>query len=114
VHSISISAVRPIDVTAERNLVPVPTGPGVIFSARTIWGLYCGSLLWSATKSNTSSTGRPIRISPSILAMPHLHVVSGAAPVRRRAFQLLRRLALLAVVGDGRQQDQREDQWRKS
>ena len=27
VHSIRISAVRPIDATAERNTVPFPTGP---------------------------------------------------------------------------------------
>ena len=49
VHAISISTVRPMDATAERNRVPFPTGPAVIFSARTMRGLYCGSLLWSAT-----------------------------------------------------------------
>ena len=45
----AISASRPRDLTAERNWVPFPTGPAVIFSARTICGLYCGSLPWSAT-----------------------------------------------------------------
>ena len=31
--------VRPLDATAERTWVPFPTGPAVIFSARTIWGV---------------------------------------------------------------------------
>ena len=49
VHSISNSAVRLIDATAERNWVPFPTELAVIFSARTMRRLDCGSLLWSAT-----------------------------------------------------------------
>ena len=42
----SISAVRHMDATAERNRVPFPTGHAVIFSARTMCGLHCGPLLW--------------------------------------------------------------------
>jgi hypothetical protein len=41
-------------------------------STPVIAGLNDGSLRESATKSNTSSAGRPIRISPSILAIWHL------------------------------------------
>lgn len=49
VHSISSSAVRPMDATAGRNRVPFPTGPAVIFSGRTMRRLNRGSLLWSGT-----------------------------------------------------------------
>jgi hypothetical protein len=69
-----------------RNLVPRLIGSGVSNPTPAIAGLYCGSLRESATKSNTSSTGRSIRISPSILAMSHLHVL--VAPVRQWAFQV--------------------------
>jgi hypothetical protein len=41
-----------------RNRVPRPMGNGVSNSTPDIAGLYCGSLRESATKSNTSSTGR--------------------------------------------------------
>jgi hypothetical protein len=49
VHSISISAVRPMDATTGRTRVPFPTGPAVIFSGRTMRRLNCGSLPGSAT-----------------------------------------------------------------
>jgi hypothetical protein len=39
VYSMTISASRPPDLTAERNWVPFPTGPGVTFADRTMCGL---------------------------------------------------------------------------
>ena len=39
VYSMAISASRPRDLTAERNWVPFPTGPGVTFADRTMCGL---------------------------------------------------------------------------
>jgi hypothetical protein len=35
----AISASRPRDLTAERNWVPFPTGPGVTFADRAMCGL---------------------------------------------------------------------------
>jgi hypothetical protein len=35
----AISASRPLDLTAERNWVPFPIGPGVTFADRTMCGL---------------------------------------------------------------------------
>src|SRR5215216_2338428 len=51
-------------------------GPGESFSARRMRGLYRGSFRSSATKSNTSSTGRSMTSSPAMDAMripPLLH-----------------------------------------
>ena len=45
VTSMSISAVRPPDLTADLNRVPLPIGPGVSLTARTMSGLYCGSFV---------------------------------------------------------------------
>ena len=39
VYSMAISATPAPDLTAERNWVPVPTGPGVTFADRTMRGL---------------------------------------------------------------------------
>ena len=39
VYSMAISASRPRDLTAERNWVPFPTGPGVTFADRAMCGL---------------------------------------------------------------------------
>ena len=79
VYSMAISASRPRDLTAERNWVPFPTGPGVTFADRTMCGLYAGSFRWSATKSKTTSAGASMTISPVILVMP------GLTPARRDA-----------------------------
>jgi hypothetical protein len=49
VTSMTMSAVRPAERTADLNVVPALMGPAVTFSARTMLGLYCGSLDWSAT-----------------------------------------------------------------
>ena len=49
-----------------RNRVPRRIGSGVSNSAPVIAGLNDGSLRESATKSNTSSTGWPIKILPLI------------------------------------------------
>src|SRR5215470_11714697 len=57
----------------ELNRVPTPTGPGVILSARVIFGLYLGSFDSSATKSKTSSIGRSIVMSPSTRTISNLH-----------------------------------------
>jgi hypothetical protein len=67
-----ISAVRPMDFAAERNTVPLPTGPSLTLSAWIIRGLYRGSFRWSADKSNTASAGRLMTISPAIFAMSRL------------------------------------------
>jgi len=45
VHSISISAGRPMGATAERNWVPFPADPAMLFSARIMRRLCSGSLL---------------------------------------------------------------------
>ncbi len=59
-----ISAVGPMDFAAERNTVPLPTGPSLTLPARIIIrGLYRGSFRWSAAKSNTASAGRPMMIA---------------------------------------------------
>ena len=68
VHSISISAVRPMDATAERNCVPFLTGPGVIFSARTICGLYCGSLLCPDTRTHRKDITMTETASPALFS----------------------------------------------
>src|SRR5215211_5262114 len=69
-----IPVVRPRVTASARNRVPGPMGPGESFSARSMRGLYRGSLRSSATKSNTSSTGRLMRISPLMCAMAGLLV----------------------------------------
>ena len=70
VKSIAISAGRRTDLICARNRAPSAIGPDEIFFASSIRGLYRGSLRSSATKSNTSSTGRSMTISPSNCAMP--------------------------------------------
>src|SRR5215208_4344489 len=71
-----IPVVRPRVTASARNRVPGPMGPGESFSARRMRGLYRGSFRSSATKSNTSSTGRSMTSSPAMDAMripPLLH-----------------------------------------
>ena len=79
VYSMAISASRPRDLTAERNWVPFPVGPGVTFADRAMCGWQAGSFRWSATKSKTTSAGASMTISPVILVMP------GLTPARRDA-----------------------------
>ncbi len=80
-----ISAVRPMDFTAERNTVPLPTRPSLIMSARITLGLHRGSFRWSAAKSDTGSAGRPMMISPAIFAMSGLRRLVLRAQMRRVA-----------------------------
>jgi hypothetical protein len=71
-YSMAISASRPRDLTAERNWVPFPAGPGVTFVDRTMCGLRAGSFRWPAAKPKTTSAGASMTISPVILVMPGL------------------------------------------
>jgi hypothetical protein len=75
----AIPASRPRDLTAVRNRVPVPAGPGVTFADRTMCGLQAGSFRWPATKPETTSAGAPVTISPVTGVMP------GLTPARRDA-----------------------------
>ena len=79
VYSMAISASPPRDLTAGRNWVPFPAGPGVTFADRTMCGLQAGSFRWPATESKTTSAGAPVTISPVIPVMP------GLTPARRDA-----------------------------
>jgi hypothetical protein len=72
VYSMAIPASRLRGLTAERNRVPVPAGPGVTFADRTMCELQGGSFRWPATKSKTTSPGASMTISPVILGMPGL------------------------------------------
>ena len=65
----TMSAERPTDFIVATNRDPFPIAGSEIISARTMRGLNFGSLRWSATKSNTITGGRPMRVSPSILVM---------------------------------------------
>jgi hypothetical protein len=71
-----ISIGRGLVRISARNRLPRPTGPGESISARSMRGLYRGSLRSSATKSNTSSIGRLMTISPSMRAMAGLLVAA--------------------------------------
>lgn len=79
VYSMAISASRPRDLTAERNWVPFPAGPGVTFADRAMCGWQADSIRWPAAKPKTTSAGAPVTISPVILVMP------GFTPTRRDA-----------------------------
>ena len=62
-YSMAIPGEPARDLTAERNRVPFPTGPGVTFADRTMCGLQAGSFRWPATKPKTTSAGAPVTIS---------------------------------------------------
>src|SRR5579875_2135214 len=93
---------RPTHRNVVRKRLPSPMGSPDSSDEVTIWGLKRGSFRSSATKSNTASGGRSIRMSPRMRAIGNLS--SNHASRRERQLALRRRgagVAAAAVEAEG-------------